>query len=489
MAETIYLKEIRNQVDEKYVGFKPNGSSVKPVHIFSGVTRSIYGKTADTTGIRKFAFVSDTKGHTPVGNDLSSIKEFLKENDILEDDISDNGIRVFRDLSQKLLSADKAFYSEKDDGINSYSAMSKDFISTRAMYEDAGEFVGELIGYACPKLSNYIKSKLDDTSDATSILFSPINKLFSDKRTFSDDRVSDLPIMTMKSSAWDSFCEGIKLSGETLVSHFELQPNKYYVARIFNFFCIYVLVRYLSSLESFYCKTSMRPFVLDFSGDAASSIAKLSVMSYTQIHQSISRFYAWGYARLLDSMGFSKKDLLSMPTPLIDKSGKTKGGQDRNIPWDNAKIECSESMSDNEAQLIFGGAMYDILAMEASSHPIVYVRQIATSAGLLYPPTNMHPKKRFSVSQDMLEMIIRCCVGSSETLTSSELRNRLWERLGIIIGGGSTDLETLQQQGAIVYADSDALSQNFDNFAARLEQMSFATQMADGILQINLGGK
>ena len=44
MAERLVLKEIRNKVDSKYVGFTPNGSAVKPVHIASGVLRCIYGE-------------------------------------------------------------------------------------------------------------------------------------------------------------------------------------------------------------------------------------------------------------------------------------------------------------------------------------------------------------------------------------------------------------------------------------------------------------
>ena len=43
MAERLVLKEIRNKVDGKYVGFTPNGSAVKPVHIASGVLSCIYG--------------------------------------------------------------------------------------------------------------------------------------------------------------------------------------------------------------------------------------------------------------------------------------------------------------------------------------------------------------------------------------------------------------------------------------------------------------
>ena len=44
MSEQIFLSDSRTAVDRKYVGFTPNGGSIKPVHVAGGVLRSIYGK-------------------------------------------------------------------------------------------------------------------------------------------------------------------------------------------------------------------------------------------------------------------------------------------------------------------------------------------------------------------------------------------------------------------------------------------------------------
>jgi hypothetical protein len=40
----------------------------------------------------------------------------------------------------------------------------------------------------------------------------------------------------------------------------------------------------------------------------------------------------------------------------------------------------------------------------------------------------------------------------------------------------------------IMQVDEDALEANFTSFASALESMDFAEEMADGILQIRLGG-
>ena len=132
--------------------------------------------------------------------------------------------------------------------------------------------------------------------------------------------------------------------------------------------------------------------------------------------------------------------------------------------------------------------MYDMLALEASSHPVNCLKVLGTSSGILYPPDKLHPNKRFVLSQDVLEMMLRSCVGADEVLNGKEIRERLWERFGIIIGGSQFELDKIRQSGMIMQVDEDALEANFVSFASALESMDFAEEMADGILQIRLGG-
>ena len=132
--------------------------------------------------------------------------------------------------------------------------------------------------------------------------------------------------------------------------------------------------------------------------------------------------------------------------------------------------------------------MYDMLALEASSHPVNCLKILGTSSGILYPPDKLHPNKRFVLSQDVLEMMLRSCVGPDEVLNGKEIRERLWERFGIIIGGSQFELDKIRQSGMIMQVDEDALEANFVSFASALESMDFAEEMADGILQIRMGG-
>ena len=487
MAEKIYLREIRMKVDDKYVGFKPNGGSIKPVHIAGGSLRSIYGASANTKAIKMLSYVENAKGITPKGNELDTVFNSLIEDERLEDEISKADLESLRNVMQRLLDVDKAVYSGEKDGMVSYSAGSKYFLTKPATYEDTGEFIGGVIKEYCPRLSEYIKKLLDNANDPISLLFSPVTN--EDMEIFERSRHVDIPAFKEKTLTMDWYIEGIKVGGECLTENFEKHSNPLSQMRIFNFFCIFQVMRYLSTLEAFYCGEKARPILLDFSGLAPSqsSVARASEMSYTQMHKAINRFYAWGFAKELEE--FSIAELMESETPAYERNKESKTGQNElDTLWSRAKERAEVCSNDAEKRLVFGETIYSMLALEASSYPVNCIKILGTSAGVLYPPDEKHPNKRFFVSQDVLEMLLRACVEPNEVITGMELRERLWERFGIVVGGSSFEIERLQSNGMIMQVDEDALEENFSGFAKTLESMDFAEEMADGILQIRLGG-
>jgi hypothetical protein len=287
-----------------------------------------------------------------------------------------------------------------------------------------------------------------------------------------------------------SYLNSLRESGECLKTQLEQHPNKLTQLRLFILFCIYQLIRYMSLLESFYCEGIVRPILLDFTSGKKGSISQTSGLCYSQLHKSISRFYAWGFAQVLNnSLGLTKKDLLKIDIPLYEKKlPNKKVSEELKSMWDIAKINIKSMPDEEGARLEAGMAINDMIAIQATSHPVNYLRKLGTEVGLLYPPTNFHTDKRFILSDDILEALLRCCVTPNETITSSEIRERLYNRLGIIIGGTEEDFNRLKSIGSIVYADSDTLAANFDLFADTLQRMNFAEQLSDGIMQIRFGG-
>lgn len=490
--DKIYLREARKDVDKSYVGFTPNGSSVKPVHIAGGSLRCIYGEYNRTRNIKKMALVSDAKGNVPSGNDADTIFAELNDGEKIEDNITENAMESMRNVMQRLLSVDKGVYVVKGlkDGMISYSAGSKYFLTSKAMYEDAGEFIGSIISGYCPELAEYIKELLDTANDPITLLFEPV--LEADMEAFTDqNQYEDIPAFKNTNEHTKWFIDGIRASGACFLDNLRHHPNPLTQLRLFNFFCIFSLIRYMTLLEAFYCDERVRPILLDFSrlSPSFSSVARASEMSYTQMYKSINRFYAWGYAKWLEEKGYSKEELLQSETPAYEegKSISKSSKEELDALWVLAK-ERAASLNGDEMYLSFGETMYDMLALEASSHPVTYLRALGNLSGILYPPDKLHPNKRFVVSQDILEMLLRCCVNSGEIISGMDIRQRLWERFGIIIGGSPFEMKTLQDSGMILQIDEDALEDNFSSFATVLESMDFAEVMADGILQIRLGG-
>ncbi|MDD6527558.1 MAG: hypothetical protein PUF31_07145 [Oscillospiraceae bacterium] len=490
--DKIYLREARKDVDKSYVGFTPNGSSVKPVHIAGGSLRCIYGEYNRTRNIKKMALVSDAKGNVPSGNDADTIFAELNDGEKIEDNITENAMESMRNVMQRLLSVDKGVYVVKGlkDGMISYSAGSKYFLTSKAMYEDAGEFIGSIISGYCPELAEYIKELLDTANDPITLLFEPV--LEADMEVFTDqNQYEDIPAFKNTNEHTKWFIDGIRASGACLLDNLRHHPNPLTQLRLFNFFCIFSLIRYMTLLEAFYCDERVRPILLDFSrlSPSFSSVARASEMSYTQMYKSINRFYAWGYAKWLEEKGYSKEELLQSETPAYEegKSISKSSKEELDALWVLAK-ERVASLDGDEMYLSFGETMYDMLALEASSHPVTYLRALGNLSGILYPPDKLHPNKRFVISQDILEMLLRCCVNSGEIISGMDIRQRLWERFGIIIGGSPFEMKTLQDSGMILQIDEDALEDNFSSFATVLESMDFAEVMADGILQIRLGG-
>ena len=112
MSEQIFLSDSRTAVDRKYVGFTPNGGSIKPVHVAGGVLRASYGKYNTTMSIKRLALVSDAKGVVPKGNRTRyRIYNSMKESEKIEESVTPNTLESLRNVMQRLLSADKAFMS------------------------------------------------------------------------------------------------------------------------------------------------------------------------------------------------------------------------------------------------------------------------------------------------------------------------------------------------------------------------------------------
>ena len=506
VAEQLVLKDLRIKVNNEYVGFSPDGDSIKPIHVAGGVFRVIYGATLNTKMIKQFAFVVSKTGIYP--NDPKSVStkkggvertaasaiideqvvsELIDKLNCFDETPSKDDLRTMRMMLQKLLGTDDGLYP--DNSQLTFSAGSKYFIKGHAQYEDAGEFIGGVVKEYCPELANYIRDVLNAAEDPISVLMSPMEDATElTEINDADLRHKRIPAFVNQGTAMKWYLKGLKDSGDCLKKNLEKMPNALTRLRIFNFFCIYHLVRYMSLLEAFYCEGRLWPFLLDFSNSVQSGIAVASTTSYAKVHQSVSRFYSWAFAKKLIDEGKTKLEMIASVTPVYDDKKANKDQTELVSQWELAK-ENAKSLPEEQAMLEFGKTIYNMSSMESSSYPVTFLRILGAQAGIVFPTQRDSKRKRFKLSQDTLEMVIRSCVSSNETITYDQLCTRMWERFNIVISGMPVNedeqVEALKNDSGL---DSDVLEDNHQKCVRVLEGMDFADLMADGILRVHLGG-
>lgn len=486
MSEIINLEEYSRKVNSDFVGFGLyKGRKVKPVHIANGVSRVLCGKVLNNLGIKKIALVVSKKGIP--GFSTQDVFQELLDEDRIESDVKMEDFDATRRIIQKMLDADSGVFIDryKSDHMLSFSLSSKYFVTKFAVYEDAGEFIGQVIKVACPDLADYIRDLLDEASDPISQLFIPVQNDEVASEFDGEDVFAQLFPVSERNNKTSAFIESIRTSGTCLLHNLQKEPNTLTQLRLFNLFCIFSLFRYISYLEAFSCDSKIPPILLDFSGSNG-SVADASSGTYANIRRSLSRFCSWAHSNILEQ-NYSISELKHMGAP-IRKTGAVSKETKEAIAsmWKMVQEEIAP-LEDDSVYTIVGRTINNILARESDFHPGNYLRAVGLLSGLLYPPNSSN--NRFVISQDVLEMLLMSTVEPGETVPGKDIRERLWNSCGIIVGGSSFEECIIQESGLNLQSDSDALETNFGLFSATMESLGFADVMADGILQIHLGGK
>lgn len=485
---TLELKDLRIQVNNEYVGFSPDGDSIKPIHVAGGVFRVVFGATLDTKKIKQIGFVVSKKGIVPKGSSDEDVAALIDSLNCFDETPDVEELRSFRTILQKMLGTDDGLYP--DNSQLTFSTGSKYFIKTKAQYEDAGEFIGGVIKEYCPTLSTYIYNVLNAANDPISVLLKP----FADETEVtqlndSDLRHKSISAFKNKSNSMKWYLDGIRKSGDCLKNNLEKMPNVLTQLRLFIFFCIFHLIRYMSLLESFYCKGPVLPFLFEFGDDPNSGIKAASTSSYARVHQSISRFYSWAFAMKLIDLGKTREGMLSEETPVYDRNKTAKDQNELDSQWELAKENAKKADSDSSAMLEYGKTIYNMSSMQSSSYPVTFLRILGAQAGIVWPTIRESKRKRFHLSQDTFEMVIRSCVDRSETISYEDLCSRMLERFNIVVSGIPSSIDPriigIQSETGL---DSDVLEDNHQKCVNVLEAMDFADLMADGILRVHLGG-
>ena len=484
------IKKLRSEkIDSKYIGFSVNSGSIKPVHVANGLLRTIKGVTYDNEYIGKFSYVTGKNGPIKQTAIAKVYKEFV-DKDMLDDSISEQRFDSLRTMAQSLIGADKGVYDYKHSGMVSYTIPNKYFLTDSKTHTMAGDLIGSLVKNTNSEIIELINEDLDDINDPISVLFIPTYSYDGDSKYEAMD-VEE--IVGFKNHTMDEYIEKLKKANDCLCHNLKKHPNKLIHLRQFNILNIYEIILYISNLEHEYgLSNKNNPILLDFSGDSKSEIAMASTWCVMQINQSLARCYSKLLAdELKEEYPWVEKIMDYKDIPLYDgkipsnKKEKETAMAFKEI-FDNAKERAALVKTDDEKYMIFGEAVYDMLEYEGSSNVIKYIKNLALKSGIFYPQSNRVINKRFNLSLETLEVLIKSCVEPNQSITINELLDLLWDRFNIIIGGRQKDVDILQNCG-ISHADFDALDENKKQFEIVLENMNLAEILADGILKIKTG--
>jgi hypothetical protein len=190
------IHKIRQKIDKKYIGFVPQNTSVKPVHIANGLFKRFYGNAYDTKDISKLSYVQNAKGKIPRGQGTEEVKKYFEDKGkIATENIGIDNFQTFRLFLQDIINADKGVFTEKNSMI-AFSLTSKMFLNTDTIYQDAGEFIASVIANTSTKIVEEAKKALDNEYDPISLLFSPAKIDNETKKTYESNYYEDLEFCT-----------------------------------------------------------------------------------------------------------------------------------------------------------------------------------------------------------------------------------------------------------------------------------------------------
>lgn len=479
------IKKDRQGIEHEYIGFSPNTTNVKPVHLANGMFRWLLNEANDTSRLFQFVFSSSKKdGTIPKGHELDKVYQWLLDEERIETEVPLASVSQFRAMLLKIVAADKPS-AVSTGGMESYSAGFSSFVSNDRIAQDAGEFLAVWLTKQAPEFTDLVIDSIKTDNDPITILGKPL---------FGTPKAARMQIENVENiRCFHPSCplfvsagmQRLATAAAKLSQQLRRHPNKLVRLRMAVILGAFLIVRYMADLEYLFVAAGnqRRPaFLLDFSTSERSPMRLASQHSYILVCQSIIRFYTWMFADYLRSQGFGADDF-GQDFPAYGHPMKRPDEQICREVWQEA---ANRAKVESDIYSSYGQAVYDILALLAEATPVQYLRQIGIRCGLFWPPYNLQPTKHLTPRQDMLEVLVRSVAGPGEILDMETIQSRLWDTFGIVIGGRPDDLSLLFERG-IYQADDRALEENQAAFAQKLSDLNFARLLADGVLEIQVG--
>lgn len=486
-ATIVSPREELHAIYDREFGFLPDNFSIKPVHIANGLTRSLTGRTYDTTPLARMVrrWVQDRttkleQERYPTEGILDAYGEafdFQGPPDV-------ERINALRALAFGLLSADRGVYDPAD---RSSFTLSNERFATRDLSDNrAGLFLSRFLtaghpGAAADLLTEYLTDERDPyTTLALPLL--PRDARAEDVR-LTDSQAQALddllavdrdgaivsPVRRQLREAMDRLARFERSEGSKLNS----------LRRIVLFGCFVLHVHLTSRLAEVVAGGPRPPILLDMFNGARLPLRDASRATLQAAGDVLEALIAQRFKERMQSID----DGAIEPILEGEIAGKLQTRLRASYAAHVADPERSPSDALAEAYLEIGFAA-------TGGPPVGYLTELGRRAGYLTPWANEgrggRLQKRYGATAEFVETLVASCVEPQEWITFDQLLSRLRDTLGIVVGRPEDDniirYANLSEQPwgrAITIAEED-LRLNRDAFRLMIIDTGYAKEYADG---------
>lgn len=493
------LKDYFKQGVVAPLGYAPNSSSIKPVHIANGLSRAALGEYCDPTVLNRALnrWVKAQERHSTedlVDDAADRLGEFASVKNRQQ-------LNELRQLLRGVMDADGAVYDKNENC--SYTLTHRSHVTRDHNDRGAGDFLFRVLATdlgdgPSPALA-LLRDLLSDDSDEISVMVAPLTG-GEEARTY-DGGDAEPPDSLKTRTTGDgrrafksAIVREIRKGFDTLATFERSRGSKLHsLRRIVSFSTVslflHVINRSLDYEDGRTFQARRPPLLLDFVQGGWSPVAVASHATYNLACKSVERMIAHGLRAAFDAEHGDRWTTRQVEAFIdaVELRGPERARERKRRHF--LEVFKSYGSGGHTVSDAFNLAVVDVMLEELSGTPLDYVRALGVRGGLLAPRGQRAVKKRYAPSPELVEVLLAATLGPDEEVQLEQLADRWSERYGILTGARAGDAKELTRF-SILDATKENLAANGEALRSALVDIGYARRYADGvtIIRLNAGG-
>lgn len=476
------------------LGYSPNSSGIKPVHVANGLSRAVIGGYYDPK-LLNHALVRWAKRGTEERHPTAALVEDAGDR---LGDFADPAERLklneLRALLKDVIGADDAVFDRNENC--SYTLTHRFHVTRDHNDRGTGAFLYRMLSFdqgggPSPAIE-LLKTLLDDAADEIAAVSWPL--IAGEKPIVYELDPDDRPVSLAVDDdrrAFSSLIVRELRAGFDRLTAFELvRGSKLHSLRRLVSFASFAIFFHLIHRGLDYEQperqvTRRVPTLLDFTRGGWTPIALASHGTYSLAIKGIERMMAEG---IQDALAEEAEEWSAERVEQFIQDAALQGSASRQAQKRRQFLEVFRSYATDGEDVLKAAsfAIVDSLVDEMSGTPIDFARALGVRCGLLAPRGQRAVKKRYAPSAELLEVLLAATLRPDEDVELSELANLWWDRWGIMVGARPGDAQELARW-AVQNATKEDLAANANALREALIEIGYARRYADGVTIIQTG--